>query len=374
MKTINLKEIKKIIFLAIVLVFAFIYIKEIWQFITFIIKIFMPFIIGLAIAFVINVLMNTIEKKWLKKWNTKSNIKRVISLLLSIILVISFIIFLLLLIIPNLQNTIALFADSIPIYSQNLENILNNWQIDTNIVTEINDILNTLGDNLAEYIKNNSNQVLETTLGIASNVVTGFINITIGFVFAIYFLAQKERIASQFSKLMAAYIPQKRIDKINEIAALANKIFSHFVSGQCLEAIIIGILCFIGMVLLRLPYAPTISVLIGFTALIPVFGAFIGTIFGAFLIFMISPIQAIIFVMFIIILQQLEGNLIYPKVVGKSVGLPGIWVLVAVTVGASINGVLGMLLSVPICSIIYSIVATNVKYRLEEKDNKKRTR
>ncbi len=374
MKTINLKEIKKIIFLAIVLVFAFIYIKEIWQFITFIIKIFMPFIIGLAIAFVINVLMNTIEKKWLKKWNTKSNIKRVISLLLSIILVISFIIFLLLLIIPNLQNTIALFADSIPIYSQNLENILNNWQIDTNIVTEINDILNTLGDNLAEYIKNNSNQVLETTLGIASNVVTGFINIAIGFVFAIYFLAQKERIASQFSKLMAAYIPQKRIDKINEIAALANKIFSHFVSGQCLEAIIIGILCFIGMVLLRLPYAPTISVLIGFTALIPVFGSLIGTIFGAFLIFMISPIQAIIFVMFIIILQQLEGNLIYPKVVGKSVGLPGIWVLVAVTVGASINGVLGMLLSVPICSIIYSIVATNVKYRLEEKDNKKRTR
>lgn len=374
MKTINLKEIKKIIFLAIVLVFAFIYIKEIWQFITFIIKIFMPFIIGLAIAFVINVLMNTIEKKWLKKWNTKSNIKRVISLLLSIILVISFIIFLLLLIIPNLQNTIALFANSIPIYSQNLENILNNWQIDTNIVTEINDILNTLGDNLAEYIKNNSNQVLETTLGIASNVVTGFINITIGFVFAIYFLAQKERIASQFSKLMAAYIPQKRIDKINEIAALANKIFSHFVSGQCLEAIIIGILCFIGMVLLRLPYAPTISVLIGFTALIPVFGSLIGTIFGAFLIFMISPIQAIIFVMFIIILQQLEGNLIYPKVVGKSVGLPGIWVLVAVTVGASINGVLGMLLSVPICSIIYSIVATNVKYRLEEKENKKRTR
>ena len=374
MKTINLKEIKKIIFLAIVLVFAFIYIKEIWQFITFIIKIFMPFIIGLAIAFVINVLMNTIEKKWLKKWNTKSNIKRVISLLLSIILVISFIIFLLLLIIPNLQNTIALFADSIPIYSQNLENILNNWQIDTNIVTEINDILNTLGDNLAEYIKNNSNQVLETTLGIASNVVTGFINIAIGFVFAIYFLAQKERIASQFSKLMAAYIPQKRIDKINEIAALANKIFSHFVSGQCLEAIIIGILCFIGMVLLRLPYAPTISVLIGFTALIPVFGSLIGTIFGAFLIFMISPIQAIIFVMFIIILQQLEGNLIYPKVVGKSVGLPGIWVLVAVTVGASIKGVLGMLLSVPICSIIYSIVATNVKYRLEEKDNKKRTR
>lgn len=374
MKAINLNEIKKIIITAIILIFAFIYIKEIWQFIAYIIKIFMPFIVGLAIVFVINVLMNTIEKKWLKKLNVQNNAKRVMSLLLSIILVLSFIVFLLLLIIPNLQNTIALFADSIPIYSQNIEKILNSWQIDSNIVTEIDDILNTLGANLAEYIKNNSNQVLETTLGIASNVVTGFVNTIIGFVFAIYFLAQKERISSQFKKLMQAYLPQKRIDKINEIAILSNKIFSHFVSGQCIEAIIIGVLCFIGMVCLRLPYAPTISVLIGFTALIPVFGSIIGTIFGAFLIFMISPIQALIFVMYIIILQQLEGNLIYPKVVGKSVGLPGIWVLVAVTVGASINGVLGMLLSVPICSIIYSIVATNVKYRLEEKDNKKRTR
>ena len=233
--------------------------------------------------------------------------------------------------------------------------------------------MDSLGTTLAEYIKNNSNQVIDVTLGIASNVVTGFVNVTIGFVFAIYFLAQKEKITSQFNKVMDAYLPKKRVNKIKEIAHLSNKVFSSFVSGQCIEAIIIGVLCFIGMILLRLPYASTISVLVGFTALIPVFGAFIGTIFGAFLIFMISPLQAIIFVMFIIILQQLEGNLIYPKVVGKSVGLPGIWVLVAVTVGASINGVLGMLLSVPICSIIYSILATNVKDRLEGKNktNKK---
>ena len=124
------------------------------------------------------------------------------------------------------------------------------------------------------------------------------------------------------------------------------------------------------MAILGLPYASTISVLVGFTALIPVFGAFIGTIIGAFLIFMINPLEALIFIIFILVLQQLEGNLIYPKVVGKSVGLPGIWVLVAVTVGASINGVLGMLLSVPICSIIYSTLATNVKYRLYEKQEK----
>ena len=373
MKKVDIKDIKKLIIMAIVLIFAFIYISEIWSFVKFIIKIFMPFIVGLAIAFVLNVLMNTIENKWFKKWNTTTKVKRPISLLISIAIVLGFIVFLLLLIIPNLQNTIELFADSIPTYSRNLQNLLNGWGINADVISEIREVLDSLGTSLSEYIKNNSNQVIDVTLGIASNVVTGFVNITIGFVFAIYFLAQKEKIASQFSKVMDAYLPNKKICKIKEIATLSNKVFSHFVSGQCIEAIIIGILCFLGMVLLRLPYASTISVLVGFTALIPVFGAFIGTIFGAFLIFMISPLQAIIFVMFIIILQQLEGNLIYPKVVGKSVGLPGIWVLVAVTVGASINGVLGMLLSVPICSIIYSILATNVRIKIGDKNkqNKK---
>lgn len=373
MKTINIKDIKKLIILAIVLIFGFIYISEIWSFIKFVIKIFMPFIIGLAIAFVLNVLMNSIETKWFGKWKVSTKVKRPISLLISIAIVLGFIVFLLFLIIPNLQNTISLFADSIPVYSRNLQELLNNWGINVDIINDIKEVLDSLGTTLAEYIKNNSNQVIDVTLGIASNVVTGFVNVTIGFVFAIYFLAQKEKITSQFNKVMDAYLPKKRVNKTKEIAHLSNKVFSSFVSGQCIEAIIIGILCFIGMILLRLPYASTISVLVGFTALIPVFGAFIGTIFGAFLIFMISPLQAIIFVMFIIILQQLEGNLIYPKVVGKSVGLPGIWVLVAVTVGASINGVLGMLLSVPICSIIYSILATNVKDRLEGKNktNKK---
>ena len=373
MKKVDIKDIKKLVIMAIVLIFAFIYISEIWSFVKFVIRIFMPFIIGLAIAFVLNVLMNTIENKWFKKWKASTKVKRPISLLVSIALVLGFIVFLLLLIIPNLQNTIELFADSIPAYSRSLQNLLNGWGINAEVINEIREVLDSLGTTLAEYIKNNSNQVIDVTLGIASNVVTGFVNITIGFVFAIYFLAQKEKITSQFNKVMDAYLPKKKISKIKEIATLSNKVFSHFVSGQCIEAIIIGVLCFFGMVILRLPYASTISVLVGFTALIPVFGAFIGTIFGAFLIFMVSPLQAIIFVMFIIILQQLEGNLIYPKVVGKSVGLPGIWVLVAVSVGASINGVLGMLLSVPICSIIYSILATNVRIRLEDKNktNKK---
>ena len=373
MKSFRVKDLKFLILYTVILIFAFIYIDKILGILGYIIKLFMPFIIGLAIAFVLNVLVNVIEKKWLKNWQVKAMTKRAISLLLALTFVVGFLVFLLFLIIPNLQNTIAIFADSLPAYNRSLQELLNSWGIDANIVNEVVEVLKALGDTASTYIKENSNQVLETTLGIATNVVTGFINVTIGLVFAIYFLAQKEKISSQVGNLIDAYLPEKIIRKIRDIASLSNKIFSNFVGGQCIEAIIIGFLCFLGMLILRLPYASTISVLVGFTALIPVFGAFIGTIIGAFLIFMISPLQALIFIIFILVLQQLEGNLIYPKVVGKSVGLPGIWVLVAVTVGASINGILGMLLSVPIVSIIYSIVATNVKYRLDEKnkDNKK---
>ena len=373
MKSFSLKNIKGLILYTIVILFAFIYIKDIINILGYIIKLFMPFIIGLGVAFVLNVLVNVVEKKWLKNWKASAMTKRAVSLIVALTIVIGFFVFLLFLIIPNLQNTIAIFADNIPAYTKNLQELLNSLGIDTNIINEISEVFKSLGDSASNYIVENSNQVLETTLGIATNVVTGFINVTIGIVFAIYFLAQKEKISGQVDNLMHAYLPEKIIVKIQDIASLSNKIFSNFVGGQCIEAIIIGFLCFLGMLILRLPYASTISVLVGFTALIPVFGAFIGTIIGAFLIFMISPLQALIFIIFILVLQQLEGNLIYPKVVGKSVGLPGIWVLVAVTIGASINGVLGMLLSVPIASIIYSTMATNIRYRLKEKNlgNKK---
>lgn len=367
MKNISVKQAKYLILWTIVLVFVGIYIKDIINIVGYIFNVFMPFIVGIAIAFVLNVLINVIEKKWLKKWNASIATKRIVSILIALTIVIGFIVFLLFLIIPNLQKTIAIFADNIPLYNENLRLVLDRMGIDSNIINEIIEILKNLGDSASNYIKDNSNQVLETTLGIASNVVTGFINTLIGFVFAIYFLAQKEQITEQTKKIMDAYLPKKMVLKIKDIAKLSNDVFSHFVGGQCMEAIIIGILCFLGMIILRLPYATTISVLVGFTALIPVFGAFIGTIIGAFLILMVNPLQAIIFVLFILVLQQLEGNLIYPKVVGKYVGLPAIWVLVAVTVGASLNGILGMLLSVPICSIIYSIISTNVKYRLQDK-------
>ena len=167
MKKVDIKDIKKLVIMAIVLIFAFIYISEIWSFVKFVIRIFMPFIIGLAIAFVLNVLMNTIENKWFKKWKASTKVKRPISLLVSIALVLGFIVFLLLLIIPNLQNTIELFADSIPAYSRSLQNLLNGWGIDADVIDNVREVLDSLGNSLADYIKDNSNQLMSTTLGIA---------------------------------------------------------------------------------------------------------------------------------------------------------------------------------------------------------------
>ena len=369
-----IKEVKKdiiqIILIAIILIFAFLNIKEIWSILKFIIELIMPFIIGIAIAFVLNILMKFIERKLLDKVKMKTKSKRTISLLLGLALVFTFIIVLLLLIIPQLKNTFTLFVDNMPKYEENVRILLTKLNIDTAIMENIENAVQNFGDVAIDFIKNNSDQILEVTLGVASNVIGVVVNLVIVFVFAIYLLVQKEKLLGQISKVLRAYLPIKRVMKIRDIARLSNTTCAHFVSGQCLEAVIIGVLCFIGMLILGIPYAATISVLIGVTALIPIYGAFIGTILGAFLIFMVSPLKALIFIIFILVLQQLEGNLIYPKVVGKSVGLPGIWVFVAVTIGGALAGIVGMLISVPIASITYSVLATNVNYRLNAKNSK----
>ena len=365
------KEIFKIIFFTVVLIFAFIHIKEIWNFLGFVIKLIMPFILGLVIAFVLNILINLIEYKLLNKVKMKDKNKRVISLILSLAIFFAFIAVLLSLIIPQLQNTVSLFVDNMPVYEENVRELLDKFHVEEDTILQIEEWVQNFGDTAVEFIKNNSDKIFEVTLGVASNVISVFVNTVIAFVFAIYLLVQKEKLLFQFNKVLKAYLSTKRVSKIRDIAKLSNRICTHFVSGQCLEATIIGILCFIGMLILGIPYAGSISVLIGVTALIPVYGAFIGTIVGAFLIFMVNPTKALIFIIFIIVLQQLEGNLIYPKVVGKSVGLPGIWVFVAVTLGASLAGVVGMLISVPVASICYSVIACDVNYRIEAKNSKK---
>ena len=337
----------------------------------FIISLFVPFILGIVIAFVLNVLLKFIENKLLKNMPEKNfKLKRAISLILTLIIVVGFIIFLLFLIIPELKNAITIFIDNIPIYQEQLLEFATKFNLSTETIDSIRVSLNSLWESILSLFKNNSSDFIEITLGVTTKVLSGITNFILGLVFAVYMLADKEKLIRQVKKLLDAFIPKKKIKKIIEIEKLSCDIFSKFIVGQVTEALIIGVLCFVGMLILGLPYASTISVLVGFTALIPVFGAFIGTAIGAILIFVVDPIGALIFIIYIIILQQIEGNLIYPKVVGSKVGLPGIWVMLAVLVGGSLGGIVGMLIGVPLCSIIYVLLTNYVNKKLIKKDKK----
>lgn len=370
----NKRAIMELILYTIIVIFAFINISSLWKLFKYVIALFMPFIIGCMIAFVLNVLLNVVENKLFKKLNKKNSktwkkMKRPISITTTFVIIIAMLGLILGLVIPQLKNTTELFTKNFDSYKTESVEFLEKVGIDKKAINKFNKGLGNIKEEVTTYFSDNKKEIMETTLGVATSVIGTITSLSLGIVFAIYILLKKEELNRQVKKIMRAYLPEKKERKIKEISELSNKTFGNFVSGQCIEAIIIGVLCFIGMLLLQIPYAATISVLVGFTALIPVFGAFIGTVVGAFLILMVNPTKALVFVIFILLLQQVEGNLIYPKVVGKSVGLPGIWVMVAVTIGASMAGILGMLLSVPICSILYSILRTNVNDRIDKKNN-----
>lgn len=364
------RDIKKNIILIItyiaLIIFVLVNFEKILSILGYIINIFSPFIFGAIVAFVLNVLVNFIERKLFGKVKKKTwlKIKRPLSITISVVLVIFIIVFIMNLLIPQLKNSVSLFTDSLPTYKEDIINIMNKFNLEETTIKKVSDYLDNFGRVITDYIKGNSKDVITVTTEVATSLIAIISKAVIAIVFAIYIIAQKETLKRQFNKLMSAYLKPRTVNRINKYASMANTTFSNFVTGQCLEALIFGSLCFLGMLILRLPYATTIAVLLGFTALIPVFGAFIGTFLGAFLILMISPIKAIIFVVFILVLQQIEGNLIYPKVVGKSVGLPGIWVLLSVTIGASVGGILGMLIATPLCSLLYILLRQAVNDRI----------
>ena len=364
------RDIKKNIILIItyiaLIIFVLVNFEKILSILGYIINIFSPFIFGAIVAFVLNVLVNFIDRKLFGKVKKKTwlKIKRPLSIAISVVLVIFIIVFIMNLLIPQLKNSVSLFTDSLPTYKEDIINIMNKFNLEETTIKKVSDYLDNFGKVITDYIKGNSKDVITVTTEVATSLIAIISKAVIAIVFAIYIIAQKETLKRQFNKLMSAYLKPRTVNRINKYASMANTTFSNFVTGQCLEALIFGSLCFLGMLILRLPYATTIAVLLGFTALIPVFGAFIGTFLGAFLILMISPIKAIIFVVFILVLQQIEGNLIYPKVVGKSVGLPGIWVLLSVTIGASVGGILGMLIATPLCSLLYILLRQAVNDRI----------
>ncbi len=337
--------------------------QKITVFIGALINLLSPFIIGFCAAYVVNLLLRPLERFWLwlcrKAKNQKlvAKIKRPICLVISFLVVIGAVFAIVFMVIPTFKETVVSFASKVPQYAKTIEG----WYytvvefLDQYNFTLPEISLNTgrLTEIVKDIISNYGSNVLDTTVNVTTSIVAAIVDIALGFVFAIYLLAQKEKLGNQVKRAAKAMLGPRRAQKLVDITALTNSVFTKFVTGQLTEACIIGVLCFIGMLIFRMPYAVIISVLVGFTALIPIFGAFIGTGIGAFLILLENPAKAFWFIVFIIILQQIEGNLIYPKVVGKSVGLPGIWVLVSVTIGGSLFSVLGMLFSVPICTVLY---------------------
>ena len=373
---IDYKKTLKLVIIAIIAYWILNHYQIVLSLLSKLLSVLMPFIIGCMIAFVLNVLMIRIEKKLSKVIvNPKLKIlKRVLSILGSIALVVGVVAIIIILIIPELVSAIKVIALSLPEVIDNLQN----WTDSHNIyLPQLENLINqidveNLGNELSKFAKTEFSGMLDSTIDILAVIVNGIVNFVLGLVFAIYILMSKETLKDQTKRLINAYLPSKVADNIFEVARLSRTTFSNFIIGQTVEAFILGALCTIGMIILGLPYAPMVGSLVGITAFIPIIGAFIGGAIGAFMIFTVDYMQAFIFIIFLVILQQLEGDLIYPRVVGSTIGLPSIWVLFAVTVGGSLWGISGVLLGVPIVSVIYSLVKIQVKNRekrLKVKEN-----
>ena len=339
--------------------------------VSIIVGVLSPFLLGAAIAFILNVPMRFFERQLAKLIKNKKKIVRAVSILLSLLLAGGIIIFVLLTVIPELVDTIVALNNGIPAFLEKVDTwirqVTKSYPEVTQYLSTIEINWNNVTNLAVDFLKNGVTDIVSSTWGIATSVVGVLTNLCIGIIFSIYILAQKEKLGFQLRKLIYAYIPSQKADRFFTIGRLAHRTFSGFISGQCMEAVIFGLLCYGGMLLCRFPYSMSVSVLIGFTTLIPVLGAFLGTALGALLIFVTSPLQALWFVVMIIVLQQIDENLIYPRVVGNSVGLASIWVIVAVTVGGSLMGVLGMLIFVPLASVLYALLRDSVNGHLLKK-------
>lgn len=335
-----------------------------------------PFIIGFGIAFILNIPMKFIEhhlfgKALKQEKKTVQKLARPVSLVLSICFVICIIVIVMLVVVPELGATFVNIAkkieENIPVFQKWIDNVFGNNPEVVKWAQSLDIEPGKIIDSVLSVLKNGVNNIVSSTVSITMGLLTTAMNVSIGFVFACYVLLQTEKLLQQIKKAMYAMFPEKPVRYLTHVWNLANRIFSSFITGQCIEAVILGSMFFVSMTILHFPYAMLVGVLISFTALIPLFGGIIGCWVAFFLILMISPVKAVLFLGLFLILQQIEGNLIYPHVVGGSVGLPSIWVLVAVTLGGSLMGIAGMLIFIPTVSVIYTLFREWVYARLEKK-------
>lgn len=372
----NMLKIMELILYVVLLVAAVFNLDVIWRTLGSIGSILFPFILGGIFAFILNVPMKFFERHLFTNGKIKDTkfvkkCARPFSLIITLLVVIGVIMVGVLVIIPKLGETvigmggtIQQFAGEVQMWAEKT------FRDNPDIIKEINSLefnWDQIVNSVINFLKNGAGNVLSSTMNVAKSIVDAVTTFGIAFVFSCYILLQKEVLLVQVKKVLAALFPIPWVEKFLDVCDLTSKTFSSFLTGQCVEAVILGTMFFVVMSIIRLPYALLIGVLIAFTALIPVFGAFIGCVLGAFFILMVSPVKALIFLIVFLVLQQVEGNLIYPHVVGGSVGLPSIWVLVAVSLGASLMGVVGMLVFIPLTSVFYTLFRKFVYRQLEKK-------
>lgn len=355
--------VKRALFLA-ALVLIIVYFHQVLQVAKAVYDIILPLILGLVIAYVVNILMSFLERYYFprtkQQWIIKT--RRPVCLLLSYVLILLILAAVITLVLPKVVDTIRALSAVLPDYWARISQWVDEHREQWSFIAEWLDRDALNWDRIAEGFRSSAPQgisgILTSSLNLISGLTSGLFNLAVGLAFSAYLLSSKERLLAQAQQLQQAFLRPERAAKLNAVLTAANESFASFITGQCTEAVILGALCILGMFIFGFPYATSVGIFIGVTSLIPILGAYIGAVVGVLLIFQADPAKALLFIIFIIVLQQLEGNLIYPKVMGTSLGLPGIWVFAAVIIGGGLGGIVGMLFGVPVAATIYKLVHT----------------
>ena len=372
------ESIRKYIGLALCLFALFLgitYWPQVSAFLALVLGAVRPLVLGCAIAYIVNLLMDLYEKRLLRSWRGKraDTFKRPLCILLALASVLLILVLLVWMILPELWASVQLLFSEVPHLLQRGLNLLEErFGFDWTYLDEMLRRMESLDwKSIAENLYKGLGSAVGTAVSVVGNMAGVVIDFVLALIFAIYLLAGKEDLGRGCRRMMEAYLSPSVRSRLLYVANTFDRCFGKFIIGQCVEAVILGGLCILGMLLLGIPYATMVGTLIGFTALIPVAGAYIGGVVGVLLIATVSPVKAVVFIVFLIVLQQLEGNLIYPRVVGSSIGLPGIWVLAAITVGGGVMGVMGMLLGVPLFAALYQILREDLRRREKKAPAKK---
>ena len=351
------------------LILLVIHFETVLKWIKNLLRLFLPLFIGIAIAFIFNRPFELFNKIYCQKLKIKETASKFLAIITIYILFFGIVILLLSIIIPELFDNVLTFTENADFYLIEAPSGVNRIMDFLGLKpVDFSDLLNKAAEffsTVSDTIKNLLPQIIEVT----SNFISGFATFFISIAISIYIIGGKDRLMTQAKRIFRVYVPHKVLTPVRSLLHTVVQVFEDYITGQCKEALILGTLCFLGMTVLHLDYAALISVIIACTALVPILGAYIGGGIGVLLLLFISPQKAFIFLVFLIILQQFEGNVIYPRVVGRKIGLPGLWVLVAISAGGGIGGVLGMLLGVPVATVIYQLIKKDVTYRESRQSN-----